>query len=98
MGSIQFEGNGNVSRDVLLREMLVRSGEVFSQELLEASLTKISQYGQFEIIDAERDVDYRVDPKAPRVSLTIHLKKRVAGAALTPLPRPTGPAIAIQPH
>jgi outer membrane protein assembly factor BamA len=97
IASIRFEGNGNVSRDVLLREMMVRNGEVFSQEMLDASLTRINQSGQFETIDADRDVDYGVDQKAPRLSLTIHLKKRVAAAALAPLPRPIGRVIAIQP-
>jgi outer membrane protein insertion porin family len=97
VASIRFDGNGSVSRDALLREMLVRNGEVFSQDLLEDSLTRLSQNGQFEMIDPNRDVYYEVDKKEPRVSLLIHLKKREAGAALVPLPRPTGQAVAIQP-
>jgi outer membrane protein assembly factor BamA len=94
-GSIQFEGNENVSRDVLLREMTVRNGEIFSQDLLDDSLMRINQSGQFETIDADRDVYYAVDKKAPIVNLTIHLKKRVA--ELAPLPRPIGRVSSIQP-
>lgn len=96
IGSIQFVGNENVSKDVLLREMTVRHGEVFSQELLDDSLIRISQSGQFETIDADKDVYYEVDKKAPRLNLTIHLKKRVAES--TPLPRAIGRVSSIQPH
>lgn len=94
-GSIQFEGNENVSRDVLLREMTVRNGEIFSQDLLDDSLMRINQSGQFETIDADRDVYYAVDKEAPIVNLTIHLKKRVA--ELAPQPRSSGRVSSIQP-
>jgi outer membrane protein assembly factor BamA len=88
-------GNENVSKDVLLREMTVRNGDVYSQELLDSSLIRINQSGQFETIDADKDVYYEVDKKAPRLNLTIHLKKRVAES--TPLPRPIGRVSSIQP-
>ena len=78
IASIQFVGNGSVAKDSLLREMTMRSGEVFSQQMLEESLMRIEQNGQFETIDADRDVDYWWDQKAPRLKLTIHLKKRLA--------------------
>ena len=96
IASIQFDGNGNVSRDALLREMTMRKGEVFSQDMLDDSLMRINQIGQFETIDADRDVDYEVDQKAPRISLTIHLKKRVAGSVLAPLPQPIRRVSSIQ--
>lgn len=75
--SITFEGNGNVPEDALQREMLVQNGEVFNKELFVESLKRISQTGQFEVIDADKDVDYRWDQKSPRLDLTIHLKKKV---------------------
>jgi outer membrane protein assembly factor BamA len=96
IASIQFEGNANVSKDALLREMTMRSGEVFSQDLLEESLMRINQSGQFEAIDVDKDVDYWWDQKAPKLQLTIHLKKRVA--ELTPLSRPIERVSSIQPH
>jgi outer membrane protein assembly factor BamA len=98
IASIQFDGNEKVSRDALLREMTLRNGEVFSQDLLDESLMRINQSGQFEAIDADRDIDWKVDQKAPRVSLLIHLKKRDAGAALAPLSRPMGQVFVIQPN
>lgn len=96
IASIQFEGNGNVPRDVLLREMIVRNGEVYSQDLFDDSLKRISQSGQFETISAERDVDYEVDKQLPRLSLTIHLKKRVAAAGLAPQPQPIRRVVSVQ--
>lgn len=84
IASIQFVGNGSVAKDSLLREMTMRSGEAFSQQLLEESLMRIDQNGQFETIDADRDVDYWWDQKVPRLKLTIHLKKRVAELAPPP--------------
>ncbi|MDX6558703.1 MAG: outer membrane protein insertion porin family [Blastocatellia bacterium] len=99
IAAIKFVGNENVSRDALLREMTVRNGDIYSQDLFENGLQRLSQNGHFETIDADRDVDWSVDKQAPRVSLTIHLKKSVAGtAALTPQPRPLGQAIVIPAH
>jgi outer membrane protein assembly factor BamA len=99
IAAIKFVGNEEVSRDALLREMTVRKGDVYSQNLFEDSLQRLSQTGQFETIDADKDVDWSVDKQAPRVSLTIHLKKRMAGAAaLDPPPRPIGLAVAIPAH
>jgi len=74
--SIKFKGNGVVSEKDLLREMLVRTGEVFNKGLFDDSLRRISQTGQFEIIDVDKDVDYDWDKKHPQLDLTIHLKKK----------------------
>lgn len=99
IAAIKFVGNENVSRDALLREMTVRNGDVYSQDRFDESLMRLSQNGQFEMIDADKDVDWSVDKEAPRLSLTIHLKKRAAGAAaLAPFPRPIGQAIVIPAH
>lgn len=74
--SIKFDGNGDIPEDALLGAMLVRSGEVFNKELLDESLKRIDQTGQFETIDGEKDVDYRSVGKKPELDLTIHLKKK----------------------
>ncbi len=84
--SIKFEGNGDVSADALRSGMLVRVGEVFNKDLLDKSLQRISQTGQFEVIDVDSNVDYTWDQKSPRLDLTIHLKLKVpATEALKPL-------------
>ena len=76
--SIKFEAKGNVPENVLLEEMLVRIGEVFNKQLFEDSLRRISQTGKFEVIDAEKDVDYKWDQKSPRLDLTIRVKNMTA--------------------
>ena len=81
--SIKFDGNGDIPEEALLEQMLVRSGEVFNKELLDDSLKRIDQTGQFETIDCEKDVDYRSVGKNPQLDLTIHLKKK-AGADNSP--------------
>ena len=94
IASIQFVGNGSVGKDVLLREMFLRNGEVFSQELLDASLVRLSQSGEFETIDADRDVDFKVDKRAPQLGLIIHMKKRMGESA--PQSQPIRRVISIQ--
>ena len=74
--SIKFEGKGNIPEDALLREMMVRNGEVFNRELFDESLKRINQTGGFEVIDVDKDVDYRWDKKNPRLDLIIHLKRK----------------------
>lgn len=83
--SIKFDGNGDIPEDALLGAMLVRSGEVFNKELLDESLRRIDQTGQFETIDCDKDVDYRAVGKNPQLDLTIHFKKK-AGTDNSPWP------------
>ena len=60
-----------------MREMLVRTGEIFNRELFDESLKRISQSGQFEVIDADKDVDYSSqDRTIPLLDLTIHLRRK----------------------
>lgn len=74
--SINFEGNGDVAADWLLREMLLRKGEAFNQQLFEDSVRKLNQTALFETIDHDKDVDYRTDQKSPLLDITIHLKRK----------------------
>jgi outer membrane protein insertion porin family len=83
--SVKFDGNGDVPEEALLRVMLVHSGEVFNKELLDESLKRMDQTGQFETIDCEKDVDYRSVGKDPQLDLTIHLKKK-ADKENSPIP------------
>ena len=75
--SIKFNGNADVPQDSLLRQMLLRSGDIFNRELFQESMKRIDQSGQFELIDEEKDVDYRSDQKGPQLDLIIHLKRKL---------------------
>ncbi len=74
--SISFEGNIHFSKDHLLRQMLVRSGEVFNKSLFDESVRVLNELKLFESIDPDKDVDYEWDKKTPELDLTIHLKKK----------------------
>jgi hypothetical protein len=63
--------------------MLVHSKEVFDEELFRLSLKLISETGHFEAIDADKDVDYRVDEDRARVDITIRLKIRTLTVGAT---------------
>jgi hypothetical protein len=75
--------------NALRNGMLVRLGEVFNKKLFDESLKRISQTGQFEVIDADKDVDYSWDQKSPRVDLTIRLKKKAPADEELKAPRLT---------
>lgn len=83
IGSIKFEGNGSISELLLSEDMLVHSKEVFNEELFRLSLKLISETGHFEAIDADKDVDYRVDEDRARVDITIRLKIRTLTVGAT---------------
>lgn len=76
--SIKFEGNGNIPETDLLKEMFVLRGDIFNKQLFEESLKRIGQTGQFEPIDADKDVDYKWDNKKPLLDITIHLKRKAS--------------------
>ena len=61
--------------------LLLREGDVFVDDLLRESIKRINDTRLYDPIDADKDVDYRTDQKAPLLDLTIHLKKSVASAA-----------------
>ena len=76
IGSIKFEGNGDISELLLREQMLVHDREIFNEELLRLSLKLISETDHFEAIDADKDVDYKLDEETGRIDITIHLKNQ----------------------
>ena len=79
--SIRFVGPDDNSRVALLREFLLREGDVFNHDLLRESVSRINTNGLFEAIDVDKDIDYRVSEKTPLVDLTIHVKKKTIASA-----------------
>lgn len=75
--SIKFVGNGSIPTGVLQRKMLVRDREVYSQERFTESLKRINRLELFEWIDADKDVDYRVDNETHQLDVTIRLTERI---------------------
>lgn len=78
IGSVKFAGLGGIAEADLLKEMLVRKGDVFNRQLFEESLKKIGHTERFERIDADKDVDYKWDNKNPVLDIVIHMKKKIS--------------------
>ena len=77
--SIKFVGGDEQSREYLRQQfLLLREGDVFVDDLFRESIKRINDTHSYDPIDADKDVNYRTDQKAPLLDLTIRLKKSVA--------------------
>jgi outer membrane protein assembly factor BamA len=76
VGLVAFTGVDKERGGRLVERMLIKRGEIFSRERFRAGLEQINQTGEFEAIDADRDVDYRRDQKSSSVDIVVHLKTR----------------------
>ena len=54
--------------------MLVRAGDVFNQELFEKSVNELNETGLFEMIDKDKDTDFRTDEEETLLDITVRLK------------------------
>ena len=76
--SIKFAGGDSKTNELLRRELMVRDGEVYNQDLFSKSISRMNNTGLYDRIDPDRDVDYQTNEKAALLDLTIRLKKKVA--------------------
>ena len=76
--SIKFTGGLKATTDLLQKELMVHDGEVFNHELWKQSIIRMNNSGLFDPIDADKDVDFKADEKAPLIDLIIRLKKNAA--------------------
>jgi outer membrane protein insertion porin family len=73
---ITIAGADRASTDLLQRELLIRDGDIFDDELFHESVKRISATGLVDAVDAEKDVDFKTSEKeAPIVDLIIHVKR-----------------------
>ncbi|MGI8838674.1 MAG: POTRA domain-containing protein [Pyrinomonadaceae bacterium] len=74
--TIKFEGNATTPEDILRRQMLVREGEAFNEELFQESIKLLNQMELFAHIDPDKNVDFRTDNESSALNITIHVKQR----------------------
>jgi len=79
--SIKFSGGDSKTTEMLRRELMVRDGEVYNQDLFSKSIIRMNNTGLYDRIDPNRDVDFQTNEKAALLDLTIRLKKKVASSA-----------------
>lgn len=73
---ITIAGADRGSADLLQRELLIRDGDVFDDELFRESVKRLSSTPLVEPIDADKDVDFsQPDQAVPVMDLIIHVKK-----------------------
>src|SRR5215471_10359751 len=73
---ITIAGADRAETDLLQRELLIRDGDIFDDELLRDSVKRINSTGLVEAVDPVKDVDFKTsDKESPIVDLIIHVKK-----------------------
>jgi len=72
--SIKFDGS-HVPEKELRHLLLINSGDVFNQLLLEKSVNQLNKTEWFETIDKDKDTDFRTDEEEALLDITIRLKR-----------------------
>lgn len=78
VGLVAFTGVDKERDGRLAERILIKRGEMFSRERFRAGLEQINQTGEFEAIDADKDVDYLrgQTSSSASVDIVVHLKRR----------------------
>lgn len=76
--SIRFTGNTRTTRLELEHLLLIHKGDNFSQQKFLDSIKNINELGLYELIDADRDVDFRTDEEGASVNITINLREKTS--------------------
>jgi outer membrane protein insertion porin family len=72
--SIRFDGS-DISNKELHVLLLIRPGDVFNQLLLEKSVNQLNETNWFEMIDKDKDTDFRTDEEEGLLDITLRLKR-----------------------
>lgn len=72
---IKFDGS-SMSEKELHNLLLIRPGDVFNQLLLEKSVNQLNETKWFEMIDKDKDTDFRTDEEEALLDITLRLKRR----------------------
>ncbi len=73
---IDFQGNTTTRDKVIRRQLQVLEGDLYSQQLLDASILRLNQLGFFDPLKPEDAWDVKRDTKSNTVDLLLKLKER----------------------
>jgi outer membrane protein assembly factor BamA len=78
--SIKIDGADKALTNVLTRELMLRAGDIFDDELLRESITRMNRTGLVDEIDNQKDVDFKENKRKAfeepaLLDLVIHVKK-----------------------
>jgi outer membrane protein insertion porin family len=83
--SVKIDSADKALTEVLTRELMLRAGDIYDNELLRESVTRMNRTGLVAKIDGERDVEFtenkRKTGEQALLDLVIHVKKAGALAA-----------------
>ena len=71
--SIKFEGS-NVSEEELRKLLLIHAGDVFNYQSFEKSVNRLNESKLFEMIDKDKDTDFRTDEEGALLDITFRIK------------------------
>jgi outer membrane protein insertion porin family len=73
--SIKFQGSSLAERE--LRGLSrIRAGDNFNQRLFEESIDDLNKSGRFELVDKDRDADFRTDEEMALIDIVIKVNKK----------------------
>lgn len=72
--SIKFDGS-HISEKELHNLLLIRPGDVFNLKLLEKSVNQLNETNWFEIIDKDKDTDFKTNEEEGLLDITLLLKR-----------------------
>ena len=73
---LEFTGNTFTRDRVLRREFLINEGDIYNQNYLEISVSRINQTQYFDPIDKDQDVEIRTDEEQGNVDLIVKVKEK----------------------
>lgn len=73
--SVKFQGS-SLADNELRGLSRIRAGEVFNQRLFEESIDDLNKSGHFDLIDKDRDADFRTDEEMALLDIVIHVTKK----------------------
>jgi outer membrane protein assembly factor BamA len=73
--SIQFQGSSLADRE--MRGFLrIRPGDIFNQRLFEESIDELNNSGHFELIDKDKDTDFKTDEEMALLDIVIKVNNK----------------------
>jgi outer membrane protein insertion porin family len=73
---LEFLGNTFTRDNVLRREVLINEGDIYSQTAFEYSVLKLNQLGYFEVIDKEKDADFKTNEEEGLVDINVKVSEK----------------------
>lgn len=73
---LEFTGNTFTRDRVMRREFLINEGDIYNQNYLDISVSRINQTQYFDPVDKDQDVEIRTDEEAGNVDLIVKVKEK----------------------